>query len=255
MGGFLDYISGDSFLHKLNPLTKFASAFLLCIACFVSNQVFFVLGIIVLTLALSLISGLTKRCLICLKALSKLSIIVFIVQVLFVPQGNVYFYLPFGVAITDIGVEFSLLFALRLLASTLPLIIMLSITQMSDLANVLVEKVGIPYKYTFALTTAVRFIPIFSSEMSDIMEAQIARGVEFDTKNPLKKISLLLPLCVPLLISSVKKVNSGALSASLRGFNYRQRGFGYKTYNFKTIDIITTIISVLIVIFSAFCRF
>lgn len=253
MGGFLDYVEGDSFFHKLNPLTKFISAFLLCVACFVSSEVLFVLGIIILTLIMGVVAGITKRCLISLKALSKLSIIVFIVQVLFVPQGNVYFYLPFSIAITDLGVEFSLLFALRLLASTLPLILMLSITQMSDLSNVLVEKVGIPYKYTFAITTALRFIPIFSSEMNDIMQAQIARGVEFDTKNPLKKIKLILPLCVPLLISSVKKVSSGALSASLRGFNYRKRGFGYKTNNFTIKDVSVFIALVGIIVLAVIC--
>lgn len=236
MGGFLDYVEGNSFFHRLNPLTKFIAAFLLCVSCFISNEVVFVLGIIILTVIMSMVSGITKRCFISLKALSKLSLIVFVMQVLFVPQGRVYFYLPFSIPITDIGVEFSLLFALRLLASTLPLILMLSITQMSDLANVLVEKIGIPYKYTFAITTSIRFIPIFTAEMNDIMEAQISRGVEFDTKNIFKKMKLILPLCVPLLISSVKKVNSGALSASLRGFNYRKRGYGYKTYKLVASD-------------------
>lgn len=252
MGGFLDYVDGNSFFHKLNPLTKFISAFLLCIACFISDRILFVIGIIILTLIMGFISGVGKRCLISLKVLSKLSIMVFVVQILFVPQGNVYFYLPLNIAITDIGLNFSLLFALRLLASMLPLILMLSITQMSDLSNVLVEKVGIPYKYTFAITTTLRFIPIFSSEMNDIMEAQIARGVEFDTKNIFKKIKLLLPLCVPLLISSVQKVNSGALSASLRGFNYRKRGFSYKNHNFKASDIAMFLAVIAIIIIAIF---
>lgn len=249
MGGFLDYVEGNSFFHRLNPLIKFIAAFLLCVACFISSNVLFVLGMIVLTIIMSLVAGIGKRCAISLKALSKLSLIVFIVQVLFVPQGNVYFYLFGSIPITDVGVNFSLLFALRLLASTLPLILMLSITQMSDLSNVLVEKVGIPYKYTFAITTAIRFIPIFSAEMTDIMEAQISRGVAFDTKNIFKKIGLILPLCVPLLISSVKRVNSGALSASLRGFNYRKRGFGYKTYKLKGGDFL--VLGCLVVILCA----
>ncbi|MFI3205726.1 MAG: energy-coupling factor transporter transmembrane component T [Clostridia bacterium] len=255
MGGFLDYVDGNSFFHKLNPITKFVSAFLMCVACFVSNNVFFVLGIILLTLLMSINAGITKRCLLSMKALSKLSIMVFVVQVLFVPQGNVYFYLPFSIPITDIGVNFSLLFALRLLATTLPLILMLSITKMSDLANVLVEKIGIPYKYTFALTTALRFIPVFSSEMSDIMEAQTARGVEFDTKNLFKKIKLILPLCVPLLTSSVQKISSGALTASLRGFNYRKKGFGYKEYKFAFRDFFVVFAIIALIVFGIFVKF
>jgi len=162
--------------------------------------------------------------------------LLFVVQILFVRDGNVLLSLPLGIVITDLGLSFSLLFVLRLFAATMPLALMLSVTQMSDLSNVLVSKVGIPYKYTFVLTTAIRFIPLFSQEMSGIMEAQIARGVEFDTKNFFKKIKLLLPLCVPLLISSVKKIDEGAISAELRGFNLRQKNSGYKAYNFSGLD-------------------
>lgn len=49
--------------------------------------------------------------------------------------------------------------------------------------------------------------------MNAIMEAQTARGVEYDTKNPVKKLKLMLPLCVPLLISSVGKTDATALAA------------------------------------------
>jgi energy-coupling factor transport system permease protein len=107
---------------------------------------------------------------------------------------------------------------------------MLSVTRMSDISNVLNRRLRIPYKYTFALTTAIRFIPLFAGEMEAIMEAQIARGVDFDTKNFFKKVRLLLPLCVPLLVSSVRRIEEGAISAELRGFNFRTPASGYKRY-------------------------
>jgi energy-coupling factor transport system permease protein len=107
---------------------------------------------------------------------------------------------------------------------------------MGDISNVLNRYLRIPYKYTFALTTAMRFIPLFSDEMAGIMEAQIARGVEFDTKNFFKKIALLLPLCVPLLISSVRRIEGGAISAELRGFNFRTPASAYKRYGFGAGD-------------------
>ena len=123
----------------------------------------------------------------------------------------------------------------------MPIGLMLSVTQMSDLSNVLVEKVGIPYKYTFALTTTIRFIPLFTQEMSGIMEAQTARGVEFDTKNFFKKIKLLLPLCVPLLIGSVRKIDGAAVSTELRGFHLRTKESGYKKYCFGKVDLLAGI--------------
>jgi energy-coupling factor transport system permease protein len=134
------------------------------------------------------------------------------------------------------GLRFSLLFVLRFVAATMPLTLMFSVTQMGDISNVLNLYLRIPYKYTFALTTAMRFIPLFSDEMAGIMEAQIARGVEFDTKNFFKKLRLLLPLCVPLLISSVRKIEGAAISAELRGFNFRTPASAYKRYGFGAGD-------------------
>jgi energy-coupling factor transport system permease protein len=181
-------------------------------------------------------AGILPRALSMLKALVKLSLVLFIIQVLCVRTGNVLIPLPLHIVITDIGVSFSLLIVLRLIAATLPLALMLSVTQLSDLSNALVKTLGIPYKYAFTLTTAIRFIPVFSDEMAGIMEAQTARGVEFDTHNPFKKIGLILPLCAPLLISSVQRIESGAVSAQLRGFNARGRFSGYKQYSFALAD-------------------
>ncbi len=91
--------------------------------------------------------------------------------------------------------------------------LMLMVTKLNDLANACVEVLHVPYRYAFTFTTALRFVPVFGQEMNAIMEAQTARGVEYDTKNPIKKLKLM-PLCVPLLISSVGKTDATALAAS-----------------------------------------
>lgn len=238
MTGFLDYVPGNSFLHRLNPLTKLLLSLILCVSCFISDRHLFVIGIIFLNLLLAASAGVFDRSVRILKALLKFSVVLFILQILFVSDGTILLRLPLHIVITDKGLSFSLLFVLRLLAATLPLALMLSVTQMNDLSNVLVEQLRIPYKYAFALMTAIRFIPIFSNEMAGIMEAQTARGVEFDTRNFFKKIRLILPLCVPLLISSVKRIEGGAISVELRGFNCRKKGSGYKHYAFRSRDML-----------------
>lgn len=237
MNGFLDYVPGSSPLHRLNPLSKLLLSLVLCACCFISGSHLYVLGVIALNFALSASAGLLRRAWRMLAALLKFSLVLFIVQVLFIRDGAVLFTLPLSVMITDKGVLFSMLFVLRLLAATMPLALMLSVMQMSELSGALVEKLRIPYKYAFGLTTAIRFIPIFMAEASDIMMAQTARGVEFDTRNFFKKIRLLLPLCVPLLVSSVKRIDRGAISAELRGFNCRRRGNSFHRYDMKPIDL------------------
>ena len=83
--------------------------------------------------------------------------------------------------------------------------------------------------------STVHFIPVFMNDMAGIMEAQTARGVEFDG-GLVKKVRLMIPLCVPLLVSSVRKTNSAAIAAEVRGFNLRTRGSGFKEYPFSGID-------------------
>lgn len=250
MGGFLDYVPGNSLLHRLNPLTKLLLSLVLCISCFLSDNHIFVLGVITVNLLMGVLAGVAGRSVRIIKALVKLSIVLFIVQVLFIRDGNILLKLPLNIIVTDAGVSFSLLFCMRFIAATMPLVLMLSVTQMSDLTGVLVSKLRVPFRYTFVLTTAIRFIPIFSNEMASIMEAQIARGVDFDTKNFFKKIKLLLPLCVPLLISSVKRIDSGAIAAELRGFNLRKMDSGYKQYPFKINDFAALAASLALIVVS-----
>ena len=83
--------------------------------------------------------------------------------------------------------------------------------------------------------STVHFIPVFMNDMAGIMEAQTARGVEFDG-GLVKKVCLMIPLCVPLLVSSVRKTNSAAIAAEVRGFNLRIRESGFKEYPLAGMD-------------------
>ena len=112
------------------------------------------------------------------------------------------------------------------------------VTKISDMTNAAVKVLHVPYKYAFTFSSTVHFIPVFLNDMSNIMEAQTARGVEFDQGSILKKIGLMVPLCVPLLVSSVRKTNSAAIAAEVRGFNLRTRESGYKQYPFAARDFL-----------------
>ncbi|MDR1481950.1 MAG: energy-coupling factor transporter transmembrane protein EcfT [Synergistaceae bacterium] len=236
MNGFLSYVNGSSPLHKLHPLTKMVMSFALCASCFLSGNHVLILCVIGLNLCLFASAGGIARAVSTLLSFVKFSAVLFVLQLFFIKDGTPIFTLPLGITLTYEGVMFSLLFVLRFLASTMPLALMLSVTPVGDISNVLVRNLRVPYRYAFVITTAARFIPLFSEEMSGIMEAQTARGVEFDTRNFIKKIRLLIPLCVPLLISSVRRIENSAISAELRGFNLRTRLSGYKRYSFGAND-------------------
>ena len=236
MKGLLVYIPGDTVIHRLDPRTKLILPLMICVGCFLTNSPWVLIGILVLDLMIGVLGGITRHAVRLLKGLAKLALFLFVLQMLFLQQGETLLQLPLGLRITREGLRTALMGVLRLVDITLPLALMIALTQMSDLTNAMVYHWHLPYKYAFAITSAIRFIPVFSSDMQAIMEAQTARGVAFDTKNFFVKLKLMIPLCVPLLLSSVKKTESSAVAVELRGFSLRRRESCWKVSRFTAAD-------------------
>lgn len=247
----LNYVPGNSFLHRLNPVTKLFGAFLYGVACILCNNVWAEIGFIVLMILISATAGLFTRAIKLTKTLLIVGLLMFFIQLFFVREGEPLVVIRSFTLITTGGLTSALLLSLRVVACMLPLMILFAITQMNDLCNALVKQLHLPYRYAFIVTTAFRFVPLFATEFHDIEDAQKARGVDFETKNIIRKVQLVAPLCVPLLVSSLKKVNSSAISAELRGFNLRTRLSGYKEYPFKAADVCVLLGLILLVVLSA----
>lgn len=242
MQGILDYVPGKSILHRSNPVTKLALSLSVCIACFLTGSIPVLLALIAFDMVIGYVGGVFSKAVSLLRGLCKVCSFLFLLQIAVVREGT-----PLFLFVTDAGLLLAAKITLRLIGATIPLALVLTVTQMSDLSNALVSVLHIPYKYAFTLTTSVRFIPVFINEMNGIMEAQTARGVEFDTKNIFKKMKLILPLCAPLLITSVRKADAGAMAVEIRGFHLRTRNCAYKTYPFARVDCLIGIISVCLI--------
>ena len=236
MTDLFQYVPGNTPLHRMNPITKILLTLCICIAAFLTDNLFVLLFLLVFDLLIGVVAGAARKAFSIFRGLFKVSL--FVLQALFVRRGNRLFWI-----ITDEGLLTAASVVLRLLVVCLPLALVLTVTQVSDIANAMVQVLRVPYAYAFTLTTAIRFIPEFMEEMSGIMEAQTARGVEFDSKNFVRKLGMLLPLCAPLLISSVRRTGATATAAEVRGFNLRTRESGYKRYGFGLCDLAALLIS------------
>ncbi len=244
MAGFLEYVPGTSFLHRMNPVAKLFCALVISVACFCTTNLIFLCAILVLDFVLAKLCGMTKEALGLAKAVAIFSVILALIALFTTPSGMQLVALPWGYIGTG-SILAAVVIILRLIACAIPLFLVMYVTKMTDLANSMVKILHVPYKYAFTFTSAVHFIPVFMNDMKGIMEAQTARGVEFDGSF-LKRLRLMVPLCVPLLVSSVRKTNSAAIAAEVRGFNLRTRQSGYKEYPFTKLDAIAMVASVLI---------
>ena len=245
MRKFLEYVPGTSFIHRMNPVAKLACALLISVACFCTTNLAFIAAILVIDAALAASCGMVREALGLARAVAAFSVLLALIALLTTPSGAVLVELPWGYVGTG-SLMAALLIVMRLVACAVPLFLVMYVTKLTDLANAMVKIVRVPYRYAFTFTSAVHFIPVFMNDMAGIMEAQTARGVQFDG-GIVRRIRLMVPLCVPLLVSSVRKTNSAAIAAEVRGFNIRTRESGYKEYPFARIDVAALAFSVLLV--------
>ena len=235
MNGFLAYVPGDSFLHRLNPVTKVVFAMVFAIACFCTGNLVFLCLMLAFGIALAASCSMMRQTVGMMKAVLVFSLVLAVLLLLTTPKGDMLVQLPWGYIGTG-SVLAAVTTVVRLEAAAIPLFLTFYVTKMTDMSNSFVKVLHVPYKYAFTFASTVHFIPVFMNDMKGIMEAQTARGVEFDQGGLVKKVRLMVPLCVPLLVSSVRKTNSSAIAAEVRGFNLRTRESGYKQYPMTGAD-------------------
>lgn len=113
---------------------------------------------------------------------------------------------------------------LRMLAMTIVFIILLITTRLQDLTAALVKQIKIPYEYAFMFTAALRFVPDFIAESQAVQEAQACRGLS--TKgNVFKKMIHYMSVIQPLMLKSLGRSETMALSLELRGFGSSEHSF------------------------------
>ena len=87
MKGFLEYVPGNSFLHRLNPVAKLAASLLIIFACFLTKS-FILLGLIlVLDLALAANCGMMRQTLGLAKVVAGFSLLLALIALFTTPEG------------------------------------------------------------------------------------------------------------------------------------------------------------------------
>lgn len=82
------------------------------------------------------------------------------------------------------------------------------------------KKVGVPaHEIAMMMTIALRFIPTLLDETDKIMKAQQARGADFDSGNLVQRAKSLIPILVPLFISSFRRADELAMAMEARCYH------------------------------------
>ena len=79
------------------------------------------------------------------------------------------------------------------------------------------KAVGVPaHELAMMMTIALRFVPTLIEETDTIMKAQQSRGADFSSGNIVKRLRHLVPILVPLFISSFRRADELAVAMEAR---------------------------------------
>ncbi len=99
-----------------------------------------------------------------------------------------------------------------------------------------------PRDVSFVVVSSLRFIPLLAMDLSQIVEVQMARGLDLQTKNPVKWIKNSLPVIVPLIVVSVLRSQQMAEAIELRGYGASKKPSQLLEFNFKPVDFIVILL-------------
>lgn len=220
----ITYQAGGSALHRLYPLVKAGWLVFGTVFVFAVQSPWPVVALVALLLAAFPLVGVRLGQMRGTRLFVLTALMLGLVQVLFVHEGSTL--VEAGpLVITTGGVEAGLYVAGRFLSVVLLSYLFVVTTEPSDLAYSLM-RAGLPYRYGFALITALRLVPTFEEEGQIVYHAQLARGVSYDARSPRRFLVLARQFFLPLLVSALGKVDALAVSMEGRCFGkYPTRTF------------------------------
>ncbi|MCZ0875312.1 energy-coupling factor transporter transmembrane protein EcfT [Peribacillus sp. AS_2] len=237
------YVPANSLMHKMDPRAKLLLVFLFVCVVFLANNVVSYGLLAVFTILLISLSKIPLRYLYNgLKPIFFLIVFTFLLHILFTKEGELLFeYGWFEVYEGGLiqGFFISIRFTLLILVTSLLTLTTspISITDgMEELLGPL-KKWKMPvHELALMMSIALRFIPTLMEETEKIMKAQTARGVDFSS-GPIKdRVKSIVPLLVPLFVSSFKRAEELATAMESRGYRGGEGRTKYRQLNWKTSD-------------------
>jgi energy-coupling factor transport system permease protein len=129
------------------------------------------------------------------------------------------------------------------------------LTTSPDHLSLALEQSHVPYEFTFAFTTAVRFVPVLAEEAQTIMDAQKARGLELERGSFMKRIRNYIPILIPLIVSAIRRSLELAEAMESRAWGAAKKRTNLYVLKMRRGDLVLIIISVILLITAVYVRY
>jgi energy-coupling factor transport system permease protein len=184
-------------IHDRDPRIKFVFVLVMFAVTLLFTELLPLLVLFFLPLPFVAIAGVGKQWSRSLRGAAFLATFIFVFNF-----GFGYLYHQY--ANTNLLLEYSLAMTLRFLVLVESFSVFF-LTTSPDHLSLALEQSHVPYEFTFAFTTAVRFVPVLAEEAQTIMDAQKARGLELERGNFLKRVRNYIPILIPLIVSAIRR--------------------------------------------------
>ena len=220
------YFPGDTVVHRLDPRTKLILVIVFIAALFLAvDWIGYAVMFAVTALCVRVSTIKLKSLLKGLKPLIFIILLTGILNLFYTKEGTVLFdWWIFTV--TTGGIKRAFLMVVRimlLICGTLLLTYTTSPIALTDGLEMLLnplKKIKVPvHEMSMMMSMALRFIPTLIEETDKIMSAQKARGADFSTGKLTERAKALLPLLVPLFVSSFRRADELAVAMESRCYH------------------------------------
>lgn len=255
------YVPADSLIHRMDPRSKLILVFAFVCIVFIANNIFTYALLGVYTFYLLSLSRIPIRFLLeGLKPILFLVVFTLLLHLFLTKEGDVVVDLGF-MKIYEEGIRQGIFISMRfffLILVTSLLTLTTTPIEITDGLETLLnpfKKIKFPvHEMALMMSISLRFIPTLMQETDKIMKAQTARGVEF-ASGPIKdRVKAIIPLLIPLFVSSFKRAEDLATAMEARGYRGGEGRTRFRQLHWGTVDTIQLSLLLLLAVVLVFLR-
>lgn len=253
------YFPGTSALHKMDPRTKILLSLLYMVSVFCAKNALVFAFLCACTVILVLISKIKVRVI-----LRSLRPIVFVmlftaaISLFLTPgEGDPLFSFWIFTAYKE-GVIRAVFLAIRVILLVAGVSLFLTYTTSPMALTDGIESLLSPLKvfkisvhvFAMMMTIALRFIPTLIDETDKIIKAQKSRGADFSSGGLIKRAKALIPILIPLLVSSFQHALDLATAMECRCYTGGSGRTKLRELKMRTFDFISLFVGAIVLAFT-----
>ena len=242
------HFPGDSPVHRLDPRIKLVLTLVYIIVLFAVPNISGMLLAFAAMLVLYLLAKIPLKVLTrSMKPLQPIILFTAILNLFFAAGEPIVQFWIFK--ISEEGIYYAITMVLRILCliagsslltyTTSPIVLTDALERLLHPLAVLHLPV---HELAMMMTIALRFIPTLIEETEKIMNAQKARGADLDTGSLLQRVKALVPVLIPLFISSFRRADELAMAMECRCYHGGDGRTRMKQLHVTSKDVISTLV-------------